>query len=113
MPGPKAKTPAPIDRPLSRAYLRTFTGWSTAYPPGLSEPTSLRLMENMFVDRNGALSVRPGLKYLSYVTAPDTNPDYDDAPGIAVDRPMVGTQEPFYVTSGDVAQKALLFAVRE
>ena len=23
---------APIDRPLSRAYLRKFTGWSTAYP---------------------------------------------------------------------------------
>ena len=37
---PKTKIPAPIDRPLSRAYLREFTGWSTAYPPGLSEPTS-------------------------------------------------------------------------
>jgi len=40
------KTPAPIDRPLSRAYLREFTGWSTAYAPGLSDPTSLRVMEN-------------------------------------------------------------------
>ncbi|HEU5107651.1 MAG TPA: hypothetical protein VFT95_03660, partial [Micromonosporaceae bacterium] len=113
MPGPKAKIPAPIDRPLSRAYLRTFTGWSTAYPPGLSEPTSLRLMENMFVDRNGALLVRPGLKYLSYAVTPDTDPDVDNAPGIAIDRPMVGTQEPFYITSGDTPQKALLFAVRE
>jgi len=111
--GAKKAVPAPIDRPLSRAYLRTFTGWSTAYPPGLSEPTSLRKLENMFVDRNGALRVRPGMKYLSYTTSPDTNPDVDDAPGIAIDRPMVGTQEPFYITSGDVAQKAWLFAVRE
>ena len=37
---------APIDRPLSRAYLRKFTGWSTAYPPGMSDPTSLRVMHN-------------------------------------------------------------------
>src|SRR3954471_4672587 len=113
MPPAKKTVPAPIDRPLSRAYLRTFTGWSTAYPPGLSEPTSLRLMENLYVDRNGALKVRPGLKYLSYSVSPDTDPNIDDAPGIAIDRPMVGNQETFYVTTGDAPQKALLFAVRE
>src|SRR3954451_24923217 len=107
MAGAKAKIPAPIDRPLSRAYLRTFTGWSTAYPPGLSEPTSLRKMENLYVDRNGALCVRPGLKYLSFATTPDSDPDVDGAPGVAVDRPMVGTQEPFYITTGDEAQRCL------
>lgn len=102
---PKKKTPAPIDRPLSRAYLRGFTGWSTAFPPGQSEPTSLRVMENMFVDRNGALAIRPGLKYLSYMKDP-----LDSTRVIALDRPMVGSQEPFYTSNGD---KALLFAVRE
>ena len=56
---PKAKVAPPIDRPLSRAYLREFTGWSTAYSPGLSDPTSLRTMENSYVTRNGALAVRP------------------------------------------------------
>ena len=110
---PKRKTPAPIDRPLSKAYLRQFTGWSTAYPPGQSEPTSLRLMENILVDRNGALQVRPGLQYLSYMTSPDISPEVDNSPGIAIDRPMIGTQEPFYVTGGDTPIKALLFAVRE
>ena len=40
----KAQTPPPIDKPLARAYLRKFTGWSTAYPPGTSDPTSLRVM---------------------------------------------------------------------
>jgi hypothetical protein len=109
MPG-KMKTPAPIDRPLSRAYLRGFTGWSTAYPPGTSEPTSLRIMENMWVDRNQALAVRPGLRYVSFLASPDINQVNDKVPGKAVDRPMVGGQEPFYTATGD---KALLFAVRE
>jgi hypothetical protein len=67
---PKAKIPAPIDRPLSRAYLREFSGWSTAFPPGLSQPTSLRTMENTMVNRDGSLRIRPGLKYLSYSEAP-------------------------------------------
>lgn len=107
---PKAKTPPPIDRPLSKAYMRQFTGWSTAYPPGTSEPTSLRIMENMWVDRNQALAVRPGLRYLSFLTSPDIDPVLDKVPGIAMDRPMIGTQEPFYTANGD---KALLFAVRE
>ena len=107
---PKTKTPPPIDRPLSKAYLRAFTGWSTAYPPGTSEPNSLRIMENMWVDRNQALSVRPGLRYLSYVTSPDIDQVNDAVPGTAVIQTLVGSQEPFYTSNGD---KALLFGVRE
>lgn len=53
--------PAPVDRPLARAYLREFSGWSTAYPPGLSDPTSLRVMENIYVTREGAARIRPGI----------------------------------------------------
>jgi hypothetical protein len=98
MPG-KARTPAPIDRPLSRAYLREFTGWSTAYPPGISEPTSLRLMENVQVLRDGAVRVRPGLKYLSYLSG-----------SLPIDQVIVGTHEPFFLANGS---KAYLFAVRE
>ena len=56
------KLEAPIDRPLSKAYLREFDGWSTAYPPGISEPNSLRLMENVWITREGACSIRPGLR---------------------------------------------------
>ena len=96
---PKQSTPPPIDRPLSRAYLRQFVGWSTAYPPGQSEPNSLRLMENMLVDRNGALEVRPGLRHLSYTAA-----------ATAMGLPVVGSPELFYMSDGS---RALLFAVRE
>ena len=71
---PKAKIPAPIDRPLSRAYLREFSGWSTAYPPGLSDPTSLRIMENVQINRDGSCRIRPGLRYLSYEVAPFSGP---------------------------------------
>jgi len=53
--------PAPVDRPLARAYLREFSGWATAYPPGLSDPTSLRVMENIYVTREGAARIRPGI----------------------------------------------------
>jgi hypothetical protein len=109
MPG-KQRPPAPIDRPLSRAYLRGFTGWSTAYPPGQSEPTSLRVMENVMVDRNGALQIRPGLRYLSYWHSPDMDPTDNHYPGEGYDRPLVGGFEPFYTLKGE---KALLFAVRE
>ena len=56
----KKSVPAPIDRPLSKAYLRQFTGWSTAYPPGLSDPASCRDMQNVMVDRSKGISVRPG-----------------------------------------------------
>jgi hypothetical protein len=107
---PKRKIPQPIDRPLSRAYLRGFTGWSTAYPPGLSDPASVRLMENMQVDRNGALMVRPGLRYLSYETAPDLDPSKTGVAGTALKNQIVGSMEMFYVANGG---RALLFAVRE
>lgn len=97
MPG-KAKTPAPIDRPLSRAYLREFSGWSTAYPPGISEPTSLRIMENVQVMRDGALRIRPGLRA---ACVPTGSPTF---------LAFIGTHEPFFLNSGD---KAYLQAVRE
>jgi hypothetical protein len=67
---PKAKIPAPIDRPLSKAYLRQFTGWATAEPPGVSDPTSLRVMENVLINRDGSARIRPGLRYLSYAAVP-------------------------------------------
>ena len=110
MAGAKKATPPPIDRPLSRAYLRNFTGWSTAYPPGLSDPTSCRQMENMTVTRDRGLAVRPGLRYMSYLDTPDMDPGEDAMPGIAFDKPIVGSLEPFYVDGG---RKAMLFACRE
>lgn len=103
---PKAKTPAPIDRPLSKAYLRQFTGWSTAYPPGVSEPNSLRRMRNVMVNRDGSVRVRPGLKYLNYSVAPtDTTPGEPAHYG----NDHIGTHEPFFNEFG----KAYLYAVRE
>lgn len=99
---PRQKTPAPIDKPLSRAYLREFTGWSTAYPPGISDPTSLRVMENVMINRDGSARVRPGLRHMSY----------EDVGGVleASQLPVVGTHEPFFLNDGS---KAYLFAVRE
>lgn len=91
---PKARPPAPIDRPLSKAYLREFAGWSTAYPPGLSEPNSLRVMENVQVTREGAARVRPGLRSYLRTKSP---------------LPIVGSHELFYLPQG----KAYLVAVRE
>jgi len=103
---PKMKIPAPIDRPLARAYLRQFSGWSTAYPPGVSDSTSLRIMENTMVNRDGSVRVRPGLRYLSYATAPtDAQPV-----GVAYNMPVVGSHEAFFLNDGS---KAYLFAVRE
>lgn len=119
----KKKVAPPIDRPLSKAYLRSFTGWSTAYPPGLSDPTSCRVMENMLVDRNGGLMLRPGLRYASYTNTPnlvDTEKHHygtalahidETAPMSTIEgREMVGTLEPFYLHNGT---RAYLFAVRE
>ena len=95
----KDKVAPPIDRPLGRAYLRKFTGWSTAYPPGMSEPTSLRTMHNCSVTADGALRIRPGLRRVLDVPA---------------DGDIVGTFEHFYLLREDgTAYKALLFAVRE
>lgn len=94
---PKAKVPAPIDRPLSKAYLREFTGWSTAFPPGLSDPTSLRQMENIWITREGAASVRPGMRSA-----------FED--GTWLVKNIVGGFEHFWLTDG---RRALLFAMRE
>ena len=95
----KDKVAPPIDRPLGRSYLRKFTGWSTAYPPGMSEPTSLRTMHNCSVTADGALRIRPGLRRVLDVPA---------------DGDIVGTFEHFYLLREDgTAYKALLFAVRE
>lgn len=102
---PKAKLQAPIDRPLSRAYLREFGGWSTAYPPGISDPTTLRLMENILINRDGSAQVRPGLRYLSYGALPQ-----EATPGTKAPEQVVGTHEAFYLNDGT---KAYLFAVRE
>ena len=91
---------APIDRPLSRAYLRKFTGWSTAYPPGMSDPTSLRVMHNCSITADGALRIRPGMRSV-FITPADGE--------------IVGTFEHFYIGQGPNLPplKALLFAVRE
>ena len=100
MAGPKKATPPPIDRPLSKAYLRKFVGWSTAYPPGMSEPTSLRVMHNCSITKDGALRIRPGMRAVF------------DKPA---DGEIVGTFEHFYIGQGPdlPAMRALLFAVRE
>ena len=87
----------PIDRPLSRSYLREFGGWSTAYPPGISAPSTLRKMENVFVKRDGGASVRPGLRSIF-------PQDY------FLSTPIVGSFEHFYTNAGN---KAILYAVRE
>jgi len=98
---PKEAIPAPVDRPLSRAYLREFSGWSTAYPPGLSDPTSLRVMENVYITREGACRVRPGIRS---IFKEDTWLGNDGASFI------VGSFEHFvYDSTGRVA---LLFGVR-
>jgi len=98
---PKAKTPLPVDRPLARAYLREFTGWATAYAPGLSDPTTLRIMENCWITREGALQIRPALRSVfpagSWVT---TN----------FNARILGSFETFFLNDGS---KALLFATKE
>lgn len=92
---------APIDRPLSKAYLREFSGWATAYAPGLSDPTSLRIMENCWITREGALAVRPALRSVF----PDGNwitTNYNAR--------IVGSFETFFLNDGT---KALLFATKD
>ena len=103
MPG-KPTIPAPIDRPLSKAYVRNFTGWSTERTPGLSDPTSFRVMENVLINRDGSVRVRPGMKYLSYAVGPT-----DDVAGVTSDKVFVGSFEPFYLNTGE---KAYLQAVK-
>ena len=98
---PKAKMQSPIDRPLSKAYLREFSGWSTAYAPGLSDPSTLRIMENCWITREGALAVRPALRSIfpsgNWVT---TN----------LNARIIGSFESFFLNDGT---KAMLFATKE
>lgn len=96
----KQQIAAPIDKPLAKSYLRQFTGWSTAYPPGVSDPTSLRLMENVFITREGAAAVRPGLR-----SALTENVFLDTTYHVT----LVGSFEHFYTNKGE---RALLFAYR-
>ena len=96
----KKSTPAPIDAPLSKAYLREFQGWSTAYPPGVSDPTSLRLMENVLITREGGARVRPALR-----SALREDLWFGNEYGAS----MVGGFEHFFLNDG---RKALLFALR-
>jgi len=91
---PKKQLPAPIDRPLSKAYLRKFTGWSTAYPPGMSEPTSMRVMHNCNLVADGSIRIRPGLRRVLSAPAGGN---------------IVGAFEHFFTSAG---VKALLFAIR-
>lgn len=93
------KIPAPIDRPLVSAYVRGFDGWSTAYPPELSSPTTLRKMENLWVTPESALKIRPGLRSIfteSYWLSDD-------------EESIVGGFEHFMAT---VDLKGILLAVR-
>ena len=101
MAGPKKGLPPPIDRPLSKAYLREFTGWSCAFPPGISDPTTLRLMENVHITREGAAAIRPALRSIL------PNDIFFDS---SYSLTPVGSFEPFYSNSGKLT---LLFAVRE
>ena len=91
----------PIDMGLSKAYLREFSGWSTAYPPGLSDPTSLQIMENVQITREGAARVRPALR--SVLTE---DVWLDNQHNVT----MVGGFAHFFLNNG---AKALLFAVRQ
>lgn len=98
---PKAKITPPIDRPLSKAYLREFTGWTTAFPPGLADPTSLRDMQNCWVTREGALAIRPALRSI-FGDDNWINSNFNAA--------IVGSFETFFLNDGN---KALLFATKE
>lgn len=98
MAGTKKSVATPVDRPLSKAYVREFKGWSTAYPPGMSDPASLRIMHNCLIDVDMGLRIRPGLRAVM-------NSEHVAAlPG-----PIVGSFEHFWYSSG---VKALLFAVK-
>lgn len=90
----KAAIQTPIDRPLSRAYLRKFAGWSTAYPPGASDSASLRVMHNCSIASDNSLAIRPGLRHAFSSPAKG---------------PIIGDLEHFYTADG---KKALLFAYR-
>lgn len=95
------KIPAPIEHPIAKAYLREFEGWSTAYPPGMSDPASIRDMGNIWITRDGAAQIRPALRSIF------TEDVFIDT---SLDASIVGGFEPFFLNNGD---KAFLFATRE
>src|SRR5690606_28089040 len=94
-------TPSTTDRPRIRPYLREFNGWASAYPQGLSDPTTLRVRENCWATREGALAIRPTPRSVfagnNWVTT-----NYNAR--------IVGTFETFFLNDGT---KALLFATKE
>ena len=90
----KGTTPPPIDRPLSKSYIREFLGWSTAFSPSLADSASMRQMENVLIGRDGSARVRPAMRAMLY------------APHGYM---MVGSFEQYYGVQG----KAILFAMRD
>lgn len=93
---PKSATPPPIDRPLSKAYLREFKGWSTSLSPGLSDPSTLRQTENVLIGRDGSARIRPALRNA-----------FDDWYGNQV---YSGVWETYF---NDDGEKCILFPVRD
>ena len=93
----KESAPAPIDRPLSKAYLREFKGWSTSLSPGLSDPSTLRQSENVLIGRDGSARIRPALRNVFGALWP------------AVGGAFAGVWETYYTNAGG---KAILFPVR-
>lgn len=96
MAGGKAVVPAPIDRPLSKAYLREFKGWSTSLSPGLSDPASLRQSENVLIGRDGSARIRPAMRNV-----------FGDHWGDAGD--FAGVWETYFNADGE---KCILFPMR-
>lgn len=93
----KATVPPPIDRPLSKAYLREFKGWSTALSPGLSDPASLRQSENVLIGRDGSARIRPALRNV-----------FDDH--WEADLVFAGVWETYFDAAGE---KCILFPMRD
>lgn len=93
----KESAAPPIDRPLSKTYLREFTGWSTAYSPSLSESTSLRQLDNVMMGRDGSARIRPALRNMFSSHLPPTSQ-------------LVGSFEQYINPLGG---KSILYALRE
>ena len=95
--GAKGDGPPPIDRPLSKAYLREFKGWSTALSPGLSDPSTLRQSENILIGRDGSARIRPALRNIFGASWEDT-------------LIFAGVWETYFNEDGD---KCILFPMRD
>ncbi len=96
-----AATPPPIDRPLSKAYLREFKGWSTSLSPGLSDPSTLRQSENVLIGRDGSARIRPALR--------NAFEDWADDGYV-----FAGVWETYFALGeGDVVEKRILFPARD